>query len=212
MVKILLYGKMRGMRSSRELARAVRENVRFMYIASGEQPDFRTISLFRKRFSRELSGLLRQTIDVGLRAGLITLEHVAVDGTVLRAYAGRRSFRSVEQLRALEAALERSFAEDIEADEREGEERGEDGGDGSLPPELRDRQRLRERVKRALAEQTTVEQRRREEKGRKIRQISLTDPESRFMQSHGGREPSYNGQVAVDAASRMVVADTRPTR
>ena len=204
MVKVLLYGKMRGMRSSRELARAVRENVRFMYIASGEQPDFRTISLFRKRFSAELSGLLRQTIDVGLREGLITLEHVAVDGTVLRAYAGRRSFRTVEQLRVLEAALERSFADDIAADEREDAEHGDDDRNGMLPPELRDRQRLRDRVKKALQEQAEVESRSKE-KGREIKRISLTDPQSRFMQSHEGRQPSYNAQAAVDVKSRMVV-------
>lgn len=206
MVKILLYGKMRGMRSSRELARATRENVRFMYISSGEQPDFRTISLFRKRFSGELSGLLRQTIDIGLREGMITLEHVAVDGTVLRAYAGRRSFRTVEELRALDAALERSFADDIAADEQEDQKRGDDDdGDGKLPPALKDRQRLRARVKEALAEHAAVEDRRKH-KGRTIQKMSLTDPACRFMQSHAGREPSYNGQVAVDVASRMVVS------
>jgi transposase len=204
MVKILLYGKMRGMRSSRELARAVRENVRFMFIASGEQPDFRTISLFRKRFCRELSGLLRQTIDVGLREGLINLEHVTVDGTVIRAYAGRRSFRRAEQLRALEAALERSFEKDIEMDEREDEERGDDDGEGMLPTDLRDRERLRAKVKAALEQEAEVEQKRKH-KGKNIRQISLTDPECRYIQSHEGRQPSYNGQVAVDVESRLVV-------
>lgn len=204
MVKILLYGKMRGMRSSRELARAVRENVRFMFVASGEQPDFRTISLFRKRFCRELSGLLRQTIDVGLREGVIKLEHVAVDGTVIRAYAGRRSFRTAEQLRALEAALERSFEQDSEMDEREDEDRGDDDGEGTLPVDLRDRKRLRAKVKAALAQQAEVEEKRKH-KGRNIRQMSLTDPECRFMQSHEGRQPSYNAQVAVDVGSRMVV-------
>lgn len=204
MVKILLYGKMRGMRSSRELARAVRENVRFMFIASGEQPDFRTISLFRKRFFRELSGLLRQTIEVGVREGLIKLEHVAVDGTVIRAYAGRRSFRTAEQLRALDAVLERSFEQDIEMDEREDAEREDDDGEGTLPLDLRDREQLRAKVKAALAQQAEVEVKRKR-KGKHIQKMSLTDPECRIIQSHAGRQPSYNGQVAVDVESRMVV-------
>lgn len=205
MVKILLYGKMRGMRSSRELARAVRENVRFMFIASGEQPDFRTISLFRKRFHPELSDLLRQTIEIGLEANLIDLEHVAVDGTTIRAYAARRSFRTPAELKSLKAELERSFREDIEEDEREDERHGDDDGEGKLPPELQDRQRLYAKVKAALSHNAEVEEMRRH-KGQSIKQISLTDPESRFMHSSpSGRQPSYNGQVAVDRGSRMVV-------
>lgn len=204
MVKILLYGKMRGIRSSRELARAVRENVRFMFVSSGERPDFRTISLFRKRFSRELAGLLRQTIDVGLKSGMIQLDHVVVDGTVLQAYASRKSFRSKKQLRKLERTLERSFKADGAVDDREDETHGDDDGDGKLPPDMTDRRRLREHVKRALAEVEAVDEQLKE-KGREVEWISLSDPESRLMKYQGGRRPGYNGQVAVDAESRMVV-------
>ena len=37
MVKILIYGKFRGVRSSRELAAAVTENLKFIFIASGDR-------------------------------------------------------------------------------------------------------------------------------------------------------------------------------
>ncbi len=89
-------------------------------------------------------------------------------------------------------------------DEREDEERGDDDGEGTLPSDLRDRERLRAKVKAALAQQAEVEQKRKH-KGKQIRQTSLTDPECRFIQSHAGRQPSYNAQVAVDVESRMVV-------
>lgn len=204
MVKILLYGKMRGIRSSRELAIAARENVRFMFIASGEQPDFRTISLFRKRFHEELSGLLLQTIKIGLKANVISLEHVAIDGTTIRAYASKKSFHSTERLKGLEAELKRSFKKDIEADEREDERYGDDDGDGKLPPGFEDRQKLYAKVKAALAHNAEVEEMRRH-KGASVKQVSLTDPESRFMHTAMGRQPCYNGQAAVDRDSRMVV-------
>lgn len=83
MVKLLVYGKIRGIRSSRKLAQAIRENLKFIYITSGEQPDFRTISLYRKKYSKELAGILHQTITVGLETGIIDLEHVAVDDTLI---------------------------------------------------------------------------------------------------------------------------------
>ena len=59
MVNLLVYGKMRGIRSSRKLSEACRENLKFIYITSGEQPDFRTINRFRKRFCKELAEILQ---------------------------------------------------------------------------------------------------------------------------------------------------------
>ena len=204
MVKILLYGKMRGIRSSRELAIAARENVRFMFIASGEQPDFRTISLFRKRFHEALAGLLLQTIKIGLKTRVISLEHVAIDGTTIRAYASKKSFHSTGRLKGLEAELKRSFKKDIETDDREDERYGDDDGDGKLPPGLEDRHKLHAKVKAALAHNAEVEEKRKH-KGHSVKRISLTDPQSRFMHTASGRQPCYNGQVAVDRDSRMVV-------
>ncbi len=94
LVKVLLYGKMRGIRSGRELSRACRENLRFIYLACNEQPDFRTINDFRKVHSASLAKLLRQTIEIGLNEGIIDLKQVCIDGTKLGASAGRRSFKS----------------------------------------------------------------------------------------------------------------------
>jgi transposase len=198
LIKILVYGKMRGIRSSRELARATRENVRFMFLCCGEQPDFRTISLFRKRFAEELGGLLRQTIQIGLRENLIGLETVTVDGTILRAYAGGRSFRTGEQLAELLAKLDLSFAEDGKVDEEEDDQFGDGDGDGGVKEP--DRKALREKVRAALSE---IEDRPKD--SHPLKRASLTDRDSRFMGSHGGRRPSYNAQASIDVRSDMVV-------
>jgi transposase len=207
LVKVLLYGKMRGIRSSRALSQATRENVRFMWLSSAEKPDFRTISDFRKRFHRELSGLLKQTIRIGIETGVIQLDHVAVDGTVLRAYAGARTFYKPEQLEKvlgkLEAGLDESFRRDIALDEEEDQQYGGDDGDKPLPKGM-DKKNLKEKIQAALAHHKKVEEGRKE-KGKRIKQVSLTDPESRFMHSSNGMHASYNGQAAVDAGSRMVV-------
>ena len=47
--KVVLYGCMRGIYATREIERACRENVNFMYLLEGEQPpDHNTIARFRK--------------------------------------------------------------------------------------------------------------------------------------------------------------------
>lgn len=160
--------------------------------------------MFRKRFHEELSGFLFQTIKIGLKAGVISLEHVAIDGTAIKAYAGQKSFHSTARLKGLKAELIRSFKKDIEADEHEDEQHGDDDGDGKLPPGFEDRQKLHAKVKAALAHDLEVEEMRRH-KGSRVKRISLTDPESRFMHTSWGRQPCYNGQIAVDRDNRMVV-------
>ena len=198
LVKILLYGKIRGIRSSRELSRATRENVRFMYISSNERPDFRTISDFRKRFHRELAGLLKQTIEIGVREGIIEMDHVAVDGTKIRASAGKRSFRAPSQL---EEELEASFKRDIELDAKEDERYGDEDGDGKIPKGLEDREKMRKKIRAALGHYEEIEKKKPSKKPKKI---SLTDPECRYMKLHE-IIPAYNAQAAVDTKSRMVV-------
>ena len=49
LVKIIFYGLCRGVFSSRKLARACLEEIPFRVLSSGFSPDFRTISMFRKR-------------------------------------------------------------------------------------------------------------------------------------------------------------------
>ncbi len=197
LVKLLMYGKIRGLRSSRELSRAAQENMRFIYLCQGEAPDFRTISLFRKRFHKELAELLAQTVSVGMNEGYISLEHVSVDGTKIGSFAGRNSYKDPAKIETLLKALDKSFCEDIKRDEEEDKDLGDDDYDNTLPEEVQDRHALRKKLRAALDEYRSI-------KGAKPKRISLTDPESRYMKGKG-INPSYNLQAAVDVKSRMVV-------
>lgn len=198
LTKILLYGKLRGISSSRELSRACKENVRFMWLAQNESPDFRTICDFRRLHIKELGGLLKQTVRIGLEEGIITLEHVTIDGTKIRANASKNSFRKRKHLEELLRSLERSLEEDIEADEREDKERGDDDGEPKLPKTHRGKKELATRLREAL-------------KRSESDLISKTDPDSRIMKGNEGSHPSYNAQAAVDADSLMVVGATVST-
>ena len=195
-VKILVFGSLRGIRSARELSRECRESLRFIFLAQNEKPDFRTINLFRKEHSKELASLLRQTIEIGIKEEMIDLKAVAVDGTKIRAFAGHRSFGTASNLRAELDRLEKDFEKQFIEDSSDEDDNDDD--QDVLPLQHRDKERRKERLKAALEEYNRLE--------REIpRQISTTDPESRFMKGPEGSRPSYNVQAAVDAKSRMVV-------
>lgn len=202
LVKVILYGKMRGIRTGRELSRACGENLRFMFLARNERPDFRTINDFRKNNAEELAGILMQTIEVGIRENLIDLRQVCIDGTKIGASAGRRSFKTPETLKqelaVLEHEIKASLRADIEAEKEEDNQYGDDDGEGTLPPEMQNKKVLADRIKAALAEHQACAR-------EKPKAVSVTDPECRMMKGKGVN-PSYNAQAAIDAKSRLVVA------
>jgi transposase len=59
MTKILVYGYCVGVFSSRRLRKRLQEDVAFRVLAAGNEPDFRTISDFRKIHLEALEGLFR---------------------------------------------------------------------------------------------------------------------------------------------------------
>ena len=73
MVKLLVYGYCRGVRSSRKIAQRLVEDVPFRVLAAGNQPDFRTISDFRKIHLEALEQLFQQVLRLALEAGAMKL-------------------------------------------------------------------------------------------------------------------------------------------
>ena len=94
LLKILLYAYMRHIYSSREIERACRENIHFMYLLEGyPPPDHNTICRFRSKY---LVGhekeLLAQMTALLVEWGFVSLESVFIDGTKIEANANRYSF------------------------------------------------------------------------------------------------------------------------
>ena len=105
MVALLLYAYSQGVYSSRRIARACEERLDFQAVTALNQPDFRTISEFRRRHLTALAGLFVQVLALCQRAGLVGLGHVAVDGTKLRANASKHKAMSYARMVQTEAEL-----------------------------------------------------------------------------------------------------------
>ena len=56
MFKVLVHGYMTRTYSSRMIAKALRENVMFMWLAGNQKPDFRTINAFRESKLKDIMG------------------------------------------------------------------------------------------------------------------------------------------------------------
>ena len=62
LAKVLVYAYSKGVRSSRKIGELVRNDVRFMWLAKMERPDFHTIARFRKDRFSELGELFGESV------------------------------------------------------------------------------------------------------------------------------------------------------
>ena len=102
LLKVMIYAYMRMMYSSREIERACRENICFMYLlGDNPAPDHNTIARFRaERLAGCEKELLEQFVAMLVEWGLVSLATVFIDGTKIEANANRYSFvwkKSVEK-------------------------------------------------------------------------------------------------------------------
>ncbi|WP_366499759.1 transposase [Sphingopyxis sp.] len=105
MTALLLYAYTQGVYSSRRIARACEDRPDFLAVTASSKPDFRTISEFRKRHLKALSGLFVQVLKLCAEAGLVTFGHVALDGTKIKANASKHKAMSYARMQKAEAAL-----------------------------------------------------------------------------------------------------------
>ena len=94
LIKILVYGYMNGIESSRKLEQACRRDVNFMYLLRGARaPDHATIARFRsERLAGVIEDLFEQLVRLLVEMGELSLCSVFLDGTKLETNANRYSF------------------------------------------------------------------------------------------------------------------------
>jgi len=155
MTKVLLYGYCTGTYSSRRLAEKLVDSVAFRYLAAGNQPDFRTLSDFRKQHGAALAGLFEQVLRLCREAGLVKLGRVAVDGTKIKANASKHKAMSYSRMVKKESALVQEVQELLdraEAIDRDEDQRyGRDKTGEELPEELARRESRLGKIREAKA-------------------------------------------------------------
>ena len=101
LLKILFYGYLNNTYSCRKIAKAVKENIYFMWLSGGLQPDFRTINDFRgQKLKGNIEKLFSQLVIMMVDLELVSLEKQFIDGTKIEANAHKYSFvwkKSVEK-------------------------------------------------------------------------------------------------------------------
>ena len=232
MTKVLVYGYCVGVFSSRRLEKRLSEDMAFRVLAAGNEPDFRTISEFRRIHLKALEGLFVQVLQLALKLGAMKLGRVAIDGTKIKANASKHKAMSYERMlreeQRLREEVKQLLAEAEQTDKDEDKRYGRNRRGDELPAELGRREERLKRIaeaKKALDARARAEAEQKDQnsdkngrpgagskRGRRAAaqpkpkaQHNFTDPESRIMKGADGFVQAYNAQAAVEPALQLIV-------
>jgi transposase len=141
-----LYGFMVQVRSSRQLERACRENIAFMWLTGLQGPDHVTLWRFYNSNRQAMRHLLKQTVRLATEVGLVDFALQAVDGCRVSA-ASRDSLREREAVEKLLAQVEAEIAAMEQANQ---EEPGPDSRGSERADRWSGKQAWRQRLQQAL--------------------------------------------------------------
>jgi len=93
LLKILIYAYSQKTYSSRQIAKALRENVNYMWLSGMNKPNFRTINRFRGVIMQEvIEDIFTSVLQYLVEHGYVNMGTYFVDGTKIEANANRYSF------------------------------------------------------------------------------------------------------------------------
>jgi transposase len=206
LVALWLYATADGVGSARALDRLCREHLAYQWLCGGVTVNYHTLADFRVGHGDKLDTLLTRQVAGLMAAGLVRLERTAQDGIRIRASAGSNSFRRRERLAQFETEARARVAQLKEQALADEDQRS---AGQRAARERAARERLA-RVQQAVQELGQLEQDRTKSHHKKSERqparVSITDPQARVMKlPDGGFRPAYNGQLAVDTDSGVLV-------
>ncbi len=206
LLKIVLFGFSRGLIHSRKIERACKENVTFMALSCGEQPDHSTIAAFVSSMKGEISPLFRDILLVCEEEGLLGGTFFALDGCKLPSNASRECSGTIGGLKRkkekIEKKVKRLLEEQVEADKEDDDDErsGKLSGISNREKQVERLQKRADRIEKFLRDNGP----KMGKQGREIKS-NTTDNESATMVTSHGTIQGYNGQAMVDSKNQVIV-------
>lgn len=200
MLKVLLYAYTQRLYSSRKIAKAIRENVCFMWLAGMERPDFNTVNRFRSVYLREcLDDVFAHLTELLLEEGYITGEDYFVDGTKLEADARKHHVVWKKNTQRYAEAVRRRALEILEEVERVNREEDERYGDRDLEELGKDSSLTAEKIEelaREVGEELAQKQEEMSKKERRRRksQVRKLKQEAEKLRRYEKQEETLDGR------------------
>jgi len=193
-IKVILYGYMNRVRSTRGWERACYNDIGMLWLTGMSYPDHTTLWRCWDENRAGLRKLFRQLLQIATAADLVGMVLHAVDGTKILSKASEQQAwhrtSLEEKLKRLDQAIDEIM--------KQTEQTASDVSNGGhqLPEPLQQRQRLREMVQKQLSELNAQDR----------DHLNPQDPDARVMKCGARKQFAYNAQAVVDEQSQLIVA------
>jgi transposase len=206
---IWLYATVEGIGSARAVDRLCQQHAAYRWLAGGVPINHDLLAAFRRENARLLDRLLTQSITGLVAEKLISLEELAIDGTKVRACAGRGSMSKRKRLEKIEKTVAECVAAlkaELDQDPAEPERRRKQRALQAAEERARRVERAQQKLVELVAEQSErAKTHPKEEAAKGEPKVSVSDPEVRVMRlADGAVAPAWNVQVAT--ADGFIVA------
>jgi transposase len=133
LLKVFVYAYAEKTYSSRRIAKALRENIHFMWISGESTPDFRTINDFRgSRMKAVIDEVFSAVLEHLIAAGHVKLEHYFLDGTKIEADANKHKVVWAKKRENYHQRVQAQIKDLLKHIERVNEEEQKEYGDDDL--------------------------------------------------------------------------------
>lgn len=211
LMALWLYATVEGVGSARELARLVERDVAYRWLAGGVPVNYHGLADFRVDHGVVLDRLLSESVTALIAERLVSLDEIALDGTKVRASAGRGSYAGRKRLVRIEEAVERRIAalkQELDSDPEASSRRKRAARERAARAAQDRAAKARAALERLQAEKERRRKTHPQDEAKKSTQaeVSITDPDARRMRfADGAVRAGYNIQIAAHPQSTIVV-------
>lgn len=188
MLKLYIYGYLNGIRSSRQLAKQAKINMEIRWLLKELEPKHSAIADFRKENIESFELLFKNLIRVCDKIDLLGKRVVAIDGTKIRANAGKSKYYTQKKLEIMQQLANEKIEEYIKRlDKNDTDEELKRKLDN-----LKKRKKKYEEIQDELNENGS---------------FSMTDKDAKSMKTGNtkGTIVGYNVQSTVDEKNKLII-------
>lgn len=195
LLKLHLYGYVNGIRSSRKLAAECSRNVELMWLLNNVSPAKSCISDFIRLNKSPIHNVFKKFVDFLKFADFVDAKACVIDGSKIRAQNSRNKFFSIKKIDATISFFNSQIDKYISALQ------SAESSVDSDPDAIISFNQSISHYKDKLAQFHSLKD---SMISNSLSQVSITDPDSRMMSSHGNSDISFNLQTSVDSKNSLM--------
>jgi transposase len=161
LLKVWLLGYCYLTYTCRPLAKALKENVVFMWISNSQKPDFRSLNNFRLLLKEDIQDVFARVVQLAVGFGIVDGTSAFLDGTIIQADANRHKIvwrKSVkknlakiqEEAAGLAAAIMERSDEEQKDEDRKSDDDDNDGGSMKREISIEEALKMAEEIEKTL--------------------------------------------------------------